>query len=103
MPLTQHAALTTPTPTPGLLCASSLSCAGAHSFSPLAQVEGLGIASVARLFEDFGYSERDELSFPAKKLRARWYSPPDPELPRVFVSELKARPSGWVGGWVGGQ
>ncbi|KAL4451426.1 hypothetical protein ABPG77_009498 [Micractinium sp. CCAP 211/92] len=52
-------------------------------------VEGLGIASVARLFTDFGYTRRDALDFPAKKLRAYWYSPPDPDLPRVFISELK--------------
>lgn len=52
-------------------------------------VEGLGIASVASLFQDFGYQQRDELTFPKKKLRALWFSPPDPQLPRVFVSEVK--------------
>lgn len=52
-------------------------------------VEGLGIASVAQLFTDFGYTRRDAFDFPAKKLRAYWYSPPDPDLPRIFISELK--------------
>ncbi|KAI7840585.1 hypothetical protein COHA_005736 [Chlorella ohadii] len=52
-------------------------------------VEGLGIASAAQLFTDFGYTRRDAFEFPAKKLRAYWYAPPDPELPRVFISELK--------------
>jgi hypothetical protein len=38
---------------------------------PVLQVEGLGIPSVAQLFLDFGYSQRDMLTFPAKKLRVR--------------------------------
>ena len=130
---------------------------------PVLQVEGLGIASAAQLFTDFGYKRRDAFEFPAKKLRvghtsqpsnpclpshrlkygvrhtraavcsspvracplapqvpastfgpttecrchavlfsphphrptqAYWFSPPDPELPRVFISELKVRPEG---------
>lgn len=52
-------------------------------------VENLGINSVAEWFLSLGYLERDELIFPEKKLRARWYSPPDSTLPRIFVSELK--------------
>eukprot|EP00887_Chlorella_sp_A99_P007171 scaffold2.g7171.t1 len=48
----------------------------------------LGIRSTADLFLDLGYRQRDELAFPAKKLRAFWYSPPEPELPRVFVDAL---------------
>ncbi|PSC71818.1 hypothetical protein C2E20_4941 [Micractinium conductrix] len=52
-------------------------------------LEGLGISSVAYLFTDFDYTRRDALTFPAKKLRACWYAPPDPELPRVFISEIK--------------
>lgn len=35
------------------------------------QVEGLGIASAAQLFTDFGYTRRDPLEFPSKKLRVR--------------------------------
>lgn len=63
------------------------------------QVSGHGIDSLAKFFLDFGYSQRDELRFPAKKLKAHWFSPPSlpiPEggsgvhgpLPRVFISEL---------------
>ncbi|KAL1806353.1 hypothetical protein ACET3Z_029421 [Daucus carota] len=62
-------------------------------------VNGHGIDALAKFFLDFGYSQRDELCFPAKKLKAFWFSPPSlpiPEggsgingpLPRVFISEL---------------
>ncbi|XP_078432211.1 2-oxoadipate dioxygenase/decarboxylase, chloroplastic/amyloplastic-like [Wolffia australiana] len=62
-------------------------------------VEGHGIDSMAKFFLDFGYTPRDELRFPGKKLRARWFSPPADEnppagtgingpLPRIFISEL---------------
>ncbi|KAL8150182.1 hypothetical protein V2J09_019990 [Rumex salicifolius] len=61
-------------------------------------VNGHGIDSTAQIFLDFGYTKKDELSFPAKKLKAFWFAPPDASnadgdgvngpLPRVFVSEL---------------
>ncbi|GAB4829199.1 hypothetical protein Ancab_018864 [Ancistrocladus abbreviatus] len=61
-------------------------------------VNGYGIDSMAQIFLDFGYSPKEELRFPAKKLKALWFSPPaiDSEegtgingpLPRVFISEL---------------
>ncbi|KAH7657404.1 Glyoxalase/Bleomycin resistance protein/Dihydroxybiphenyl dioxygenase protein [Dioscorea alata] len=57
-------------------------------------VDGHGIDSIAKFFLDFGYVQRDELRFPAKKLKALWFSPPQAEhcdaepLPRVFISEL---------------
>jgi hypothetical protein len=47
-----------------------------------------------------GYEQQDELRFPAKKLRALWFSPPKwlleseggdgvgGPLPRIFISEL---------------
>lgn len=54
---------------------------------------------MAKLFMDFGYVQREELRFPAKKLKAYWFSPPnllrpdsgagvDGPLPRIFISEL---------------
>lgn len=58
------------------------------------KVDGHGIDSIAKFFLDFGYVQRDELRFPAKKLKALWFSPPQAEhcdaepLPRVFISEL---------------
>ncbi|KAH9609178.1 hypothetical protein KSS87_002404 [Heliosperma pusillum] len=61
-------------------------------------VDGHGIDSMAEIFQDFGYTKRDELRFPAKKLKAYWFSPPvvssekgsgvNGPLPRVFISEL---------------
>ncbi|KAM1170619.1 hypothetical protein ACFX13_021399 [Malus domestica] len=62
-------------------------------------VNGYGIDSMAKIFLDFGYTPREELRFPAKKLRALWFSPPsvpiphggsgvNGPLPRVFISEL---------------
>ena len=48
-----------------------------------------GIASLASFLETFGYKDAgDELAFPKKKLRARWMRKPD--MPRVFISEIKA-------------
>ncbi|KAJ4711273.1 Plant/T7N9-9 protein [Melia azedarach] len=62
-------------------------------------VNGHGIDSIASFFLDYGYTQREELRFPAKKLKALWFSPPNiphPDdgsgfsgpLPRVFISEL---------------
>ncbi|KAJ4831797.1 hypothetical protein Tsubulata_017008 [Turnera subulata] len=62
-------------------------------------INGHGIDALATLFLDYGYTQREELRFPAKKVRAHWYSPPSvPQfdggsgvngaLPRVFISEL---------------
>uniref|UniRef100_A0ACD5X2S6 Uncharacterized protein n=1 Tax=Avena sativa TaxID=4498 RepID=A0ACD5X2S6_AVESA len=61
-------------------------------------LDGYGINSLAEFFTDFGYESREELRFPAKKLRALWFSPPKSDgysgtgaygpLPRIFISEL---------------
>lgn len=62
-------------------------------------MNGYGIDSMAKFFLDFGYTPREELRFPAKKLKALWFSPPsvplldgdsgvNGPLPRVFISEL---------------
>ncbi|KNA22634.1 hypothetical protein SOVF_032620 [Spinacia oleracea] len=61
-------------------------------------VNNHGIDSMAAMFLDFGYIQKDELRFPAKKLKAYWFSPPavsfeegsgvNGPLPRVFISEL---------------
>jgi hypothetical protein len=62
-------------------------------------VNGYGIDSLAQFFLDYGYTQRDELRFPGKKLRALWFSPPadsfygngsgmNGPLPRIFISEL---------------
>ncbi|XP_054825297.1 uncharacterized protein LOC129322875 [Prosopis cineraria] len=62
-------------------------------------VNGYGIDSMASFFVDYGYRPQEELRFPAKKLKALWFSPPRNSftgsgsgihgpLPRVFISEL---------------
>lgn len=50
---------------------------------------GIGIATLARVFEAHGWvQQRDEYTFPTKHLRARYWRHPDPALPKVFISEL---------------
>ena len=57
---------------------------------------------MASFFLDYGYKQQGELRFPAKKLKALWFSPPsglphedaatgggvNGPLPRIFISEL---------------
>ncbi len=52
-------------------------------------VPQLGMGSFEKIFRQYGYERRDPYHFAAKKLDAFWYSPPDPRLPRIFVSELR--------------
>lgn len=52
-------------------------------------VAQLGVASLEKIFLHLGYERRDAYTFPGKKLDAFWYSPPDPQLPRIFISELR--------------
>jgi len=52
-------------------------------------VPHLGIASLEKIFLHFGYTRRDYYNFSAKKLDAYWYAPPEPEYPRIFISELR--------------
>ena len=54
-------------------------------------VPHLGIASLEKIFLHLGYTRRDPYSFPAKKLNAWWYAPPEPGLPRIFLSELRVQ------------
>jgi len=52
-------------------------------------VPHLGIASLEKIFLYLGYVRRDPYYFAAKKLNAFWYAPPEPQLPRIFLSELR--------------
>lgn len=52
-------------------------------------VPQLGIASLERIFLHYGYARRDRYDFAAKRLNAFWYAPPRPDLPRIFISELR--------------
>jgi Domain of unknown function (DUF1338) len=54
-------------------------------------VPHLGIASLEKIFLRLGYVRRDPYFFPAKKLNAFWYAPPEPHLPRIFLSELRVQ------------
>lgn len=52
-------------------------------------VPQLGIASLEKIFRSLGYERRDFFTFDVKKLNAHWYSPPAPQYPRIFISELR--------------
>lgn len=52
-------------------------------------VRHLGIRSFEKIWLAYGYERRDPYRFEAKKLDAYWYAPPSPELPRIFISELR--------------
>jgi hypothetical protein len=49
---------------------------------------GIGIDALARPFEALGWQPRDRYRFRDKHLRARYWRHPDPELPKLFLSEL---------------
>lgn len=90
-------------PTAGAILDLVRSCDGNHvcydhfAFRTFG-VDGYGIDSMAKFFLDFGYTPREELRFPAKKLKALWFAPPADQcrngsglggpLPRIFISEL---------------
>jgi hypothetical protein len=48
----------------------------------------IGLHALARPFEALGWVAKDRYRFDDKKLRARYWQHPDPELPKVFISEL---------------
>lgn len=52
-------------------------------------VPQLGIQSLEKIFLHLGYERRDAYDFAAKKLNAYWYAPPQPQYPRIFISELR--------------
>lgn len=49
---------------------------------------GITIDDVARTFEDHDWRPREKYRFDEKHLRARYWQHPDPDLPKVFISEL---------------
>jgi hypothetical protein len=50
---------------------------------------GIGIAALAKPFEELGWQIQPDLyRFPDKKLVARYWRHPEPALPKVFISEL---------------
>lgn len=54
-------------------------------------VPQLGIQSFEKIFLHCGYERRDAYHFAGKKLDAFWYSPPKPNYPRIFISELRVQ------------
>lgn len=54
-------------------------------------VEHLGINSLEKIFLAQGYIRKEPYQFEAKKLNAYWYSPPSPDYPRIFISELRVQ------------
>lgn len=51
-------------------------------------LEPLGLDQLEPHLLALGYKRFEPYSFPAKKLRAFGYTPPRPDLPRIFLSEL---------------
>ncbi|WP_437186630.1 DUF1338 domain-containing protein [Planctomicrobium sp. SH668] len=51
----------------------------------------IGVDSIARPFVSAGYKKKGDYRFEKKKLAAQHYEHPDPQLPKIFVSELLVR------------
>lgn len=51
-------------------------------------ISPVGLEVLAQHFLDLGYKEGGDYHFEAKKLRAKHFEHEDPELPKVFISEL---------------
>lgn len=49
----------------------------------------LGLQSLARQFEKFGYVAKNEYFFTEKKLYAKHWEHPNESLPKIFISELE--------------
>ncbi|SHM96510.1 protein of unknown function [Chitinophaga jiangningensis] len=52
-------------------------------------VPHLGVQSLEKIFLHYGYTKREHYYFAGKKLDAWWYAPPEPQYPRIFISELR--------------
>jgi hypothetical protein len=49
----------------------------------------LGMQSLEKIFLYYGYERKDFFHFENKRLDAYWYAPPEPQYPRIFISELR--------------
>lgn len=54
-------------------------------------VPHLGVQSLEKIFLHYGYTKKDHYYFASKKLDAWWYAPPEPQYPRIFISELRVQ------------
>lgn len=48
----------------------------------------VNVEVLAKFFKRYGYQECGQYEFPVKKLFAKHYEHPDPQAPKVFISEL---------------
>ena len=48
-----------------------------------------GVDQFAKAFCDLGYEAKQDYDFPVKKLYAKHYEHENPDLPKIFISELK--------------
>ncbi|MEO5969151.1 MAG: DUF1338 domain-containing protein [Bdellovibrionia bacterium] len=52
-------------------------------------LKGIGRMDLGKIFENWGYQRvKEDLDFPAKKLKASYFLHSDPTLPKIFISEL---------------
>lgn len=72
----------------GLLAARGEQLRNDHIALRTFDAPGLGIEALARPFVELGWEPRDRYRFDDKHLEARYWQHPDPELPKVFISEL---------------
>jgi hypothetical protein len=49
---------------------------------------GIGVTALAKPFEALGWQGREHYRFDEKHLRARYWQHDDPNLPKIFISEL---------------
>jgi hypothetical protein len=56
--------------------------------SSTATAASLGIAALAQPFEALGWVSRERYEFAEKHLHARYWQHPDPDLPKIFISEI---------------
>lgn len=49
----------------------------------------IGVEDLGNHFQNLGFCWQDEYYFEVKKLRARYLKHPDPQVPKVFISELQ--------------
>ena len=59
-----------------------------HSLKCTVKGRSLGLDIAAPIFLSLGYKEGEAIDFPDQKLFTKYFLPPHPDLPRVFISEL---------------
>ncbi|MGB3725089.1 MAG: DUF1338 domain-containing protein [Glaciecola sp.] len=52
-------------------------------------IDGIGLAVLAKHFLSLGYEQKGDYDFASKKLTAQHFEHPNPLVPKVFISELR--------------